>query len=411
MSARLHTPSVPSVPGTPDKPKRRRGRVLSAVAALAVLGGGLAVSGSLAYGSPGDAGPRDAVGRGAQDLVREDGFPAALAAVEDRDGHVRDYTAGTGDLATGAAVPVNGQVRAGSNTKSLTAAVVLQLVGEDKVKLDEPVETYLPGLVRGDGIDGSRITVRNLLQHTSGLPDYVQSLGMDPFEIRDTYYNPRDVLDLALSQGAAFEPGAKWQYSNTNYVLAGLLVEKVTGRPFGEEITNRIIEPLDLTDTYWPSTGERGLRGEHPKGYAAATPGAPLKDITRLDPSQAWAAGQLVTTPRDLNRFFSALLDGEVLGAAELKEMTTTVPVTEGAPAPGTGYGLGLFSTPLSCGTELYGHGGSIHGYETYGGATKDGRAATVATTALSSSVAADPEDIVAAHQHVYDLVDTAVCQ
>ncbi|MBU6534352.1 beta-lactamase family protein [Streptomyces sp. A108] len=399
-----------SAPGK-DKPKKQRGRVLSVVAALAVLGGGLAVSGSLAYGSPDGAGHRDAVSEGAKDLVREDGFPAALAAVEGRDGHVRDYTAGAGDLETGASVPVNGQVRAGSNTKSFTAAVVLQLVGEGKVKLDEPIETYLPGLVRGDGIDGNRITVRNLLQHTSGLPDYVQALGADPFDIRDTYYNPRDVLDLALSQKAAFEPGAQWQYSNTNYVLAGLLVEKVTGRPFGEEITHRIIEPLGLKDTYWPGTGERGIRGEHPKGYAAATPGAPLEDITRLDPSQAWAAGQLVTTPRDLNRFFSALLDGDVLGAAELKEMTTTVPVTEGAPAPGTGYGLGLFSTPLSCGGELWGHGGSIHGYETYGGATEDGRAATVATTALSSSVAADPEDMMAAHQHVYDLVDTAVCR
>ncbi|MFE1587186.1 serine hydrolase domain-containing protein [Streptomyces sp. NPDC058737] len=410
MSVRL--PAAPAAPAAvASRPKKRRGRVLSVVAALAVLGGGLAVTGSLAYGAPDHAGHRDAVREGAKDLVREDGFPAALAAVQGRDGRTRDYTAGTGDLATGASVPVNGQVRAGSNTKALTAAVVLQLVGEGRVRLDEPIETYLPGLVHGEGIDGSRITVRNLLQHTSGLPDYVPTLGLDPFEVRDTYYNPRDLVDLALSQKAAFEPGAKWQYSNTNYVLAGLLVEKVTGRPFGEEITDRIIRPLGLKDTYWPGVGERGIRGAHPKGYAAPAPGAPPADITRLDPSQAWAAGQLVTTPRDLNRFFSALLGGKVLKAAELKEMQTTVPVTEGAPAPGTGYGLGLFRTPLSCGVELWGHGGSIHGYETYGGATRDGRAATVATTALSSSVAAEPADMMAAHQHVFDLVDTAVCK
>ncbi|MGW0219750.1 serine hydrolase [Streptomyces tendae] len=111
------------------------------VAALAVLGGGLAVTGSPAYGAPGHAGHRDAVREGAKDLVREDGFPAALVAGQGRDGRVRDYTAGTGDLATGASVPVDGQVRAGSNTKALTAAVVLQLVGEGKVKLDEPIET------------------------------------------------------------------------------------------------------------------------------------------------------------------------------------------------------------------------------------------------------------------------------
>ncbi|MYR46125.1 serine hydrolase [Streptomyces sp. SID5910] len=403
---------------------------MSVVAALAVLGGGLAVAGPLAHGAPGHgapghgapghgapghgaaghAGDRDAVGEGARTLVSEDGFPAALAAVQGRDGRVRDYTAGTGDLATGAAVPVNGQVRAGSNTKSFTAAVVLQLVGEGKVKLDEPIETYLPGLVRGDGIDGHRITVRNLLQHTSGLPDYVQALGLDPFAIRDTYYNPRDMLDLALSQKAAFAPGAKWQYSNTNYVLAGLLVEKVTGRPFGEEITRRIIQPLGLKDTYWPGAGERGIRGAHPKGYASAAPGGPLEDITRLDPSQAWAAGQLVTTPRDLDRFFSALLGGEVLDAAELTEMTTTVPA-EGAPTPDSDYGLGLFRNTLSCGVELWGHGGSIHGYNTYSGATKDGRAAAVAVTALPSAVAAEPAGMMAANQHVFDLVDTAVCE
>ncbi|NEA17737.1 serine hydrolase domain-containing protein [Streptomyces halstedii] len=409
MSVRLHT-SARNKPSS--QPNNRRGRrVLSVVAALAVLGGGLAVGGSLAYGAQGRAGHRDAVSEGAKDLVREDGFPAVLAAVEGRDGRVRDYTADTGDLETGAAVPVNGQVRAGSNTKPFTSAVVLQLVGEGTVDLDEPIETYLPSLVHGDGIDGSRITVRNLLQHTSGLPDYTRSLPPNPFEIRDTYYNPREMLDLALGEKAVFEPGAKWQYSNTNYVLAGLLVEKVTGRPFGEEITKRIIRPLGLKDTYWPDAGERGIRGSHPKGYGASTPGNPLEDITRLDPSQAWAAGQLVTTPRDLNHFFSALLGGEVLDAAELKEMTTTVPATEGSPTPGTEYGLGLFRTPLSCGADLWGHGGSIHGYETFGGVTDDGRAATVAVTALSSAVAAEPEEMMEAHQHVQDLVDTAICE
>lgn len=393
-----------------NKLKKQRGRrVVSLAAALAVLGG-LAVSGSLAYGDEHRAGHRDAVSEGAENLVHKDGFPGALAAVEDSHGRVRDYTAGTSDRETGAAVPVNGQVRAGSNTKSFTAAVVLQLVGEGRVKLDEPIDTYLPGLVHGDGIDGKRITVRNLLQHTSGLPDYTRSLDPNPFEIRDTYYNPREMLDLALSQKAAFEPGAEWQYSNTNYILAGLLVEKVTGRPFGEEITHRIIRPLGLKDTYWPTAGERGIRGTHPRGYGSTTPGGPLKDITRLDPSQAWAAGQLVTTPRDLNRFFSALLGGEVLDAAELKEMTTTVPAAEGSVAPDTEYGLGLFRTPLSCGGRLWGHGGSIHGYETFSGVTDDGRAATVAVTALSSAVAAEPEAIQKVHQHVQELVDTAVC-
>ncbi|MER5778679.1 serine hydrolase domain-containing protein, partial [Streptomyces sp. NPDC002039] len=116
------------------------------------------------------AGRPDAVQRALDSLVGDDGMPAALASVQDRDGRTRTYTAGVGDLATGSKVPRDGQVRIGSNTKAFTAVVVLQLVGEGKIGLDTMVDTYLPGLVRGEGIDGRHITVRRLLQHTSGLP-------------------------------------------------------------------------------------------------------------------------------------------------------------------------------------------------------------------------------------------------
>ena len=114
---------------------------------------------------------KDKVQQALDALVREDGFPGALAAVRGKSGRTRDYTAGVGDVATGERVPVNGQVRIASNTKMFTATVVLQLVGEGRIGLDEPVETYLPGIVRGEGIDGRDITGRQLLQHTSGLPD------------------------------------------------------------------------------------------------------------------------------------------------------------------------------------------------------------------------------------------------
>lgn len=414
MSDRLHHSGRTHVPS----PSKRR-RTLSAVAALAVLGGVVA-GGPLAYAETHESKPRaaerategkarGAVQKAADSLVRDDGFPGVLAAVEGRDGRTRDYTAGVGDRETGADVPVNGRVRAGSNTKSFVSAVVLQLVGEGKVKLDEPIETYLPGLVRGEEIDGNKITVRQLLQHTSGLPNYTQYIAQDAFKTRDTYTEPRELLDVALQHKAVFAPGEKWQYSNTNYVLAGLLIQKVTGRPVSEEITNRIIRPLGLRDTYWPGVGERGIRGAHPKGYDTEKPGAPMRDITRLDPSWGWAAGQLVSSPRDLNSFFSALLGGEVLRPAELKEMTTTVK-TDGS-LPNSSYGLGLFKSPLSCGGELWGHGGDINGYETRGGVTKDGRAVTVAVTALPSAVATDEAGMTKAHQDVLDLVDTAICK
>ncbi|MBT2413302.1 beta-lactamase family protein [Streptomyces sp. ISL-12] len=372
------------------------------VTTAAVLAGVLAGS-ALPAQAVTQHGGRSADLRRLQDLVHEDGFPAALAAVRGRWGQTSDLTAGVGELRGRTEVPVDGMVRAGSNTKTFTAVVVLQLVGEGVVRLDAPIEDYLPGLVRGEGIDGSRITVRQLLQHTSGLPDYVSGLD-DFFAIRDTHYEPTELLDLALSRKAHFAPGTRWEYSNTNYLLAGLLVEEITGRTVAEEITRRVIRKAALRHTYFPAPGERTIREAHPHGYHATAPGAPLRDLTVFDPSWAGAAGQLVSTPRDLNRFFTALMDGKLLRAEQLRQMRTTV----AAPGtwPGARYGLGLFSTPLSCGGLVWGHGGDIPGYETRGGVTEGGRAVTVAVTALPSAVP-EPE---AAAAHVLDFVDRALC-
>ncbi|MFD0166713.1 serine hydrolase domain-containing protein [Streptomyces decoyicus] len=338
----------------------------------------------------------DAVQQGLSALVRSDGLPAALASVKDRAGRTRTYTAGVGDLATGSKVPRDGQVRIGSNTKVFTAVVVLQLVGEGKIGLDATVDTYLPGLVRGKGIDGRRITVRQLLQHTSGLPNYTAYLGDD---VR--YFEPRDLLDIALQHKADFAPGAKWAYSNTNYVLAGLIIQKVTGRPLAEEMHRRVIQRIGLRHTYFPAPGDMTLREPHPQGYYRDSASAPLRDVTEMDPSWGWAAGQMISTNSDLNQFFTALLAGRLLPAAQLAQMRTTVP----APYFGSGarYGLGLVSKPLSCGGVYWGHGGSLPGYETRGGATDDGRAADVAVTM-------QPTDE-AAMKRVERLVDTALCR
>ncbi|QLE70424.1 beta-lactamase family protein [Streptomyces rectiverticillatus] len=365
-------------------------------AAVAVAVGTMAM-GVLAPPAASTAAGPDTVQQGLNALVHSDGLPAALASVKGLEGRTRTYTAGVGDLATGAKVPRDGQVRIGSNTKTFTAVVMLQLVGEGKVSLEAPVETYLQGLVRGEGIDGRRITVRQLLQHTSGLPNYVKYLGDD---VR--YYEPRELLDIALQHKADFAPGAKWEYSNTNYVLAGLIIQKVTGRPLAEEVDRRIIKHIGLRHTYFPAPGDVTIREPHPKGYYQESAGAPLRDGTELDPSWGWAAGQMISTNSDLNRFFSALLAGRLLPAAQLAQMRTTVPA--GPPfASGARYGLGLVSTPLSCRGVYWGHGGSTTGYETRGGATDNGRAADVA-------VSMQPADK-ATMQRVEDVVDTALCR
>jgi D-alanyl-D-alanine carboxypeptidase len=190
-------------------------------------------------------------------------------------------------------------------------------------------------------------------------------------------------------------------------VLAGLLIERVSGRPVAEQVTERVINRIGLRDTYWPGVGDRTIRGAHPHGYALADNASDrVVDVTEMDPSWGWAAGQLISTPDDLNKFFAALLGGRLLDAPRLAEMRTTV---EAAMWPGARYGLGLVSSPLTCGGEYWGHGGDIHGFETRGGITEDGRAVTVAVTALPGTFdQANGERAAAA---VLSTVDTALCK
>ncbi|MFD4533986.1 serine hydrolase domain-containing protein [Kitasatospora sp. NPDC058397] len=372
-------------------PSRHRKILVAAMAVGALATGVLAPTAAFAAPKP------DIVQQGLDALVRDDGIPGALATVEKGHGRARNYTAGVGDLATKAKVPVDGQVRMGSNTKTFTATVVLQLVGEGKIDLDGPVETYLPGLLRGDGIDGRKITVRQLLQHTSGLPDYLKG------DVPPRYYEPRDLLDTALKFKADFAPGDRSKYSNTNYIVAGLIVQRVTGRPLAAEIDRRIVKRIGLRHTYFPAPGDVTIREPHPKGYYRDTPDAPLGDVTETDPSFGWAAGQMISTNSDLNRFFSELLHGDLLRPAQLAEMKKTVPADY--LGPGAAYGLGLVSKPLPCGGGLYwGHGGSFPGYETRGGVTEDGSAA--ANIAVTNRPA-DP----AAMKHVEGLVEAALCR
>ncbi|MFI0985055.1 serine hydrolase domain-containing protein [Streptomyces exfoliatus] len=377
----------------PRSSERRRRGALAAAAAVALA---VVATGALAPPTAFAAARPDTVQQGLEALVR-DGQPAALATVQDRAGRSRTYTAGVGDLATGAKVPRDGQVRIGSNTKTFTAVVVLQLVGEGKVDLDADVDTYLPGLVRGDGIDGRHITVRQLLQHTSGLPEYGTHISDD--EMAHRYFEPRDLVDIALRHKAEFAPGKKWSYSNTNYILAGLIAQKVTGRPLAEEIDRRIVRPLGLRHTYFPAPGDKTIREPHPRGYHRLTADEPLRDFTEIDPSAGGAAGQMISTNSDVNRFFTALLDGELLPAAQLAQMRTTVPVGN----TGAGYGLGLMSRPLTCGGVYWGHGGDIVGYETRGGATDDGHAVNIAVTSIPVEIAGT--------RRVEAVVDKALCR
>jgi D-alanyl-D-alanine carboxypeptidase len=380
------------------------------VAAGALVAGAWWGAGTFFPANVPSAAASNPVVQGRLDGLVDIGFPAALGSLTQPDGKHDDYVAGVGDVDTDAPVPVDGEVRVGSNTKTYTAVVVLQLVEEGLVDLDSPIETYLPGLVTGEGIDASRITVRQLLQHTSGLPNYTSALAAEIEKIQHAYMSPRDLLDLALAQPATGAPGEKWEYSNTNYVLLGLLIERMTERPIFEEVTERIIEPLGLSHTYFPTVGEEGFRGDHPTGYHVSAAGKQI-DVSELDPSWGWAAGAIISTPSELNEFMRAVVDGRLLSEESMTQMQTTVPSDESL-WPGAAYGLGLESYPLSCGGAIWGHGGDIHGFETRNGVAEDGTAFTVAVTSLPwgfIEMDAD-EELMEAYTAVTETVDAAFC-
>ncbi|WP_455189354.1 serine hydrolase domain-containing protein [Actinomyces naeslundii] len=384
-------------------------RVL-AVPVVAVIA--LGAAGGVASAAP-SKGEAESLKSRAQGLLG-DGYPAVLAAVTDSKGESAGVAVGKGNLETGQAPPMDGEVRIGSNTKTFVAVVVMQMVQEGKVGLDEPIETYLPGLIKGEGIDGSRITVRQLLQHTSGLPEYTDTTpgSGDIFQVKDHYIPPRDLLDTALGKPAQFEPGAQWKYTNTNYLVLGMLVERVSQRPVGEQIDERIVKKLGLSHTYFPAPGDRSIKGTHPQGYHLSAEGK-LEDITEMDPVWGWAAGAMVSTPSELNTFFQAVFDGRLLTQSSIDEMKNGAVDASSYLGPGTVYGLGLIGRSLSCGGTSWGHGGTIHGYQTDNAVGPDGTAVTVAVTALPSAIA-DQNNLESSakekHQRNKDAVDATLC-
>ncbi|TDD87676.1 class A beta-lactamase-related serine hydrolase [Actinomadura darangshiensis] len=386
------------------KYRRALGGALTLAVAAGVTAGALAAdrrphAAATAAGST-DAAASQARLRGIlHRLTTEDGAPGALVEYRDRRGSTV-LTSGVADVKTGAPMRGDSRFRIGSMTKSYTATVMLQLVGEHRVDLDAPVERYLPGVVRGHGNDGRKITVRQLLQHTSGLPDVLdylspQEMLKDPL----AHHDARELVGIALAHPPTFEPGEGWKYTNTGYLLAGMIIEKVTGRTYNDEIRRRIIRPLHLRETFVPGDSPE-IPGPHPRGYVRPGEDAPLMDLTAFNPSSAGPAGGMISSGTDHNRFLDALVRGRLLRPAQLRQMMRTRPT--GNP-DGRAYGLGLESRPLPCGGVYWGHGGDILGYQTVSGATSDGRQATVMVNLDPGGPDAQDDDVEAA-------VQTALC-
>ncbi|WP_405057655.1 beta-lactamase family protein [Kribbella sp. NBC_01505] len=313
---------------------------------------------------------------------------AVLAEVHDA-GHVWRGTSGVSELGSAKPVAPSGRFRAGSITKSFIATVVLQLAGERRLHLDDTIERWLPGTVA----EGNRITLRHLLQHTSGIVNYTNTR---PFrmlygtadqvvELRDRTWTPFELLNFTAAEPLLFEPGTSWMYSNTNYILLGLVIQRATGNHYAQEAGRRILRRLHLPGTEFP--GRRStIAGPHAHGYLPREVGDQIEpvDITSFNPSVTGASGELISTTADLNHFYRALLTGRLLRPAqqtELQQIRTTGRLYD--------YALGL-QTRLVNGTRLWGHDGDIFGYQAATWTTQTGQ--TQLTVAYTPWGQADPK-------------------
>lgn len=388
-------------------------RRLGAGMALSTLLAGTVVSGAHASGDNGERG----LERRAEQARDEGDFVSVGTALRHGGEHT-EVAAGTGDLRTGTPVPKDAQFRIASATKTFIATVTLQLVGEGKLSLDDSVERWLPGVVAGNGNDGSKVTLRNLLQNTSGLANYTNYLNMDTAEDfeRDRYrhWPAEELVELAMEHKPNFPPADKddpepdWDYSNTNFVLAGMVIKAATGNDWRTEVTQRVLDPLELTDTYAPGRDPL-IRGPHARTYIKYPDRQSLTDTTERSLSWGDAAGELISTHRDLNRFFTALLAGELLDPEELRQMRQTVPMSEEYQEiwPGVRYGLALLEQPLPCDESRWGHAGDIDGSSVRTGFTEDGR---VGITAVTSGGENDHESIVRSEMAMGKLIEGAMC-
>ncbi len=327
-------------------------------AAVAVLGVTAAAAVPAAYAGT-HSGPPAGLQAEANQLVA-DGAPGVIVYAR-RGREVAHVTAGLARKPERAGDPgepmrPRDKVHVGSVTKTFVSVVVLQLVAEHRILLNDSVEKWLPGSVHGHGYDPTRITVRELLQQTSGLHDYVE--GITDIGQLERVWQPQELVDAALAQGP---PISGWYYSNTNYVLLGMIIEKATGHRLDAELERRIFGPLRLRDTSFP-IDDPAMRRPYAHGYWGQ-----FGDVTTtVNPSGAWAAGAITSTVDDTARFYQALISGRLLPPAQLREMQNVIPVDDPTVFYQPRYGLGIYRFQLPCGTAWGHDGGYPGGFKTW---------------------------------------------
>lgn len=333
------------------------GRLVAVVASLVLAG-------SVVSAAPATA-ETDADRLGALlDGLVEKGAPGAILYRRTPEGATK-VARGKADLRSGRAADASDRYRIGSTTKTMVSVVMLQLAEEGRVRLEDRVTDLLPAM---KGKLDDRITVRHLLQQTSGFrrsgDGRLWERPEQYDENRFRHFEPEELVDIALgSDEPRPTPGTDWQYANTNYIVAGMVIEQITGNSIEKELRDRIFRPLGLRDTTFVDYNPFIL-GRHMRGYLPAEPGQAPQDTTVYSMSYAWASGAVVSTGQDVTRFMKAVLGGELLSKASLARMQD---VRE------FGYGLGLYPVALPCGGTVWGHNGAVFGYQGTVYSTADG--------------------------------------
>ncbi|MFI0923944.1 serine hydrolase domain-containing protein [Streptomyces sp. NPDC021012] len=389
--------STSSAPGRTGPRPRLRFRTAAAgtIVAAALLGGATTAPAGAAPPVPSDRaqapygpghGGDPALQRALAELVGAPGGPPGAIAVLTRDGVRRVYRAGTAEVGTGRPLRPEDHMRVASVAKAFSGAVALGLVDRKALDLDDTIGRVLPRLPAA----WHAVTLRQLLQHTSGLPDFSKSKAFQDIVRADPrhHFDSRRLLDFVADRPLAFPPGSRYAYSNSDNIAVALMAERVTGRPYESLLKQLVYRPLDLTGTSLPQ--DYRLPRPFLHGYFTA-PGEPPEDVSEaVSASGAWASGGIVSTPADLSRFIGGYAGPELLTPATRRAQQDFLPGGASEPAgPGANAaGLGLFRYTTRCGKVL-GHTGNTPGYTQFAAATRDGR--RTVTVSVTSQVTQDP--------------------
>ncbi|MFJ2440564.1 MULTISPECIES: serine hydrolase domain-containing protein [unclassified Streptomyces] len=283
-------------------------------------------------------------------VMREASVPGVIVGLwaPGKGSYVRAF--GVADKATGAPMRSDLNVRIGSQTKTFTVTALLELVDRGKVKLDDPIAKYISGVP-----NGNRITLRDLADMRSGLFSYTMDAGFFKAltSAPERPFTPKELLGYSFKHPVQFQPGAKFDYCNTNLILLGLVVEKAGGLPLGEFIRRNVLDPAGLSHTVFPTGAE--FPSPHPQGYTDQTASGKVENSTGWNPSWGWAAGAMISDLHDLRIWSRVLATGTLLSPETQAQRLKTLPTA----IPGSGYGLGIFNVQ-----GWIGHNGSLPGYE-----------------------------------------------